>query len=315
MSATPGSLPLPRCAARACAALAVLACALPARAQVPTIDVAAIAKAVEIIDHAQTQINRLNTIRDHLDDQVVAATRPWQDLAAEAEALRTSAINLPGAVTRPPPLIGGMLQQRAQGTAPVEPGDSTNAELLDPPDDTAAQVRAAVTPTAAGDPLAGDRAARIATAVAHHDRRRRLLAADRDRREMRNAADVRLAGRSMSVAAAAERSLTAGQASWEERSWSALWERSAATAHTHAVMTAQLLNHASADHERRTLERQESLAAGARARIAALQAVARSKANHAAYQASTTRDGGDDLWESCGGRFFSGGCETVPAGF
>ena len=308
------ALPLPR-TARACAVLALLGCALPARAQLPTIDVAAIAKAVEAIGKAQTQIERLNSIRDHLDDQVVAATRPWQDLAAEANALRTSAIALPGAVVQPPPLIGGMLQQRAQGAAPVEPGDPTNAELLAPPSDTAAQVRAAVTPTAAGDPLEGERAARAARALAHHDRRRRLLAADRNRRAMRNAADVRLAGRTMSVTAAAEGSLVNGQASWAERSWSALWERSAATAHTQAVMTAQLLAHASAGHERRTLERQESLAAAARSRIAALQAVARSKAAHAAYQASATRDGGDGLWESCGGRFFSGGCETVPAGF
>lgn len=305
---------LPR-TARACAALALLGCALPARAQFPVVDVAAIEKAVEQIQKIQTQIDRLTNVRDLLDLQVVAATRPWQDLAAEAAALQTSAIALPAAVVRPPPLVGGMLQQRAQGTAPVEPGDPSNAELLAPPSDTAAQVRAAVTPTAAGDPLAGARAVRTARAVAHHDRRRRLLAADRNRRAMRNAADVRLAGRTMSVAAAADRSLVAGQDSSGERSWSALWERNTATAQTQAVMTAQLLAHASADHERRTLERQEALAAGARSRIAALQAVAGSKAAHAAYQASTTRDGGDDLWESCGGRFFSAGCETVPAGF
>ncbi len=301
-----------RAAAPGAAALLVM---LPAaRAQLPTIDVGAIAKAVEMIQKAQDQIDKVEEVRAEINREVTKATRPWTQLATQAAALQASAISLPASLTAPP-AIGGVLEGRVEGTATVPAGGIPNAEYVTPQADTAAQVTAAITPTVAADPLQGERAARVARERLLREPARLRIAADRLRRAGLNAADARLAGRGMNVLAAAGTAIGQNDASSAERTWSALWERNAALTQTVAVLQSQALAYDAAGHERRTLERQEALARASRERIAALQAVARSKAAHAAYMANPNRDAGDDRFEECGGRFYSGGCETVPQGF
>lgn len=303
--------------ARPAFALAALAAWLlvpaAARAQLPTIDVANIANTAEIITKAQDQIDRIEQVRDRIDQQVLAATDPWADLAAEATALRTSAITLPGALGTPP-AVGGRLRARLEGTRTPLPGEPANADLVTPPQATPAQVRAGITPTATGDPLAGTAATRLARERQLRERARQRLAAAVQREREQAATAATLAGTGMTVWDSAAGAFAVHDAS-PDTSWTALHERNVALTQTLAVVESQALALRIAELERATLQRQDALTHAARGRLAAYQAAAVSKQRHAAYQASATRDAGDDLIEECGGRFFSGGCETVPAGF
>lgn len=293
--------------------LAALLAPAAARAQLPTIDVAAIAKAVEMIQKAQDQIDKVEELRAKVDDMSATVTNPWADLAAEADALRTSAMTLPAALGTPPRL-GSRLQARLDGSRSPLPGEPPNADYTAPPGPTQAQITAAITPTAAGDPLAGDRAGRLARETQLRERARRRIAADRQRRTAQSAADGELAGTAMHVRTEASTAFSTNEAS-TDLSWASLMERNAAMTQTVGVLQSQLLAFELAEHERRTLERQDALSFAGRQRIAALQAAAASKAAHAAYMADPGRDAGDGRMEECGGRFFTAGCETVPAGF
>lgn len=301
-----------RCRAAGLAAAALLS-PLAARAQLPTIDIGAIAKAIELIDKAQDQIDKVEEVRARIDDMTAAATNPWADLAASARALQDSAMNLPAAAGTPPRL-GSRLQARLDGTRTQLPGEPPNDAYVNPPGPTQPQIDAAIVPAVADDPLEGDRAARLARERLLRERARQRIVADRQRRAAQNVADASLAGTGMSVRESAATAIATNDAA-ADSSWSALMERSAGLTQTVAVLQSQALAFQIAEHERRTLERQDALARAGMQRIAGLQAVAASKQAHRAYMADPGRDGGDALLEECGGRFFSGGCETVPPGF
>ena len=297
----------------AAAALSLAALLAPAaRAQFPTIDVAAIAKAVELIGKAQDQIDKTEEVRARIDDMTAAVTDPWADLAAEASALGTSALSLPGTLGTPP-APGGRLRARLDGTRVPLPSEPSNAALLAPPAATPGQIAAAITATVANDPLAGDAATRLARERTLRGRADQRLSAARQRGIAQHAADAQLAGVALNVQAQAAQAFATNEAS-ADTTWTALLERNAAMSQTLGVLQSQLLALELAAHERDALQRQDALARRSAARIAALQAAAASKARHRAYEANPARDGGDDTLEDCSGRFFTCG-RALPAGF
>ena len=302
------------------AALGLAALLAPAaRAQLGVIDVGAIAKAVERIekaqeqiDKAQEQIDKTEELRNILDEMTSGVTDPWTELAAEASALDTSALPLPGALGTPP-APGGRLRARLDGTRVPLPSEPSNADLLAPPAATPGQITAAITPTAADDPLAGDAAARLARERQLRLRAEQRLAALRQRGIAQHAADAQLAGLLLNVQQQAAQAFATNEAS-ADTTWTALLERNAAMSQTLGVLQSQLLALELAAHERAALQRQDSAARAAAARIAALQAAAASKARHRDYEANPARDGGDDTLEDCSGRFFTCG-QALPPGF
>lgn len=295
------------------AALGLAALLAPAaRAQFPTIDVAAIAKAVEIVDKAQEQIAKTEEVRSRIDDMTAAATDPFADLAAEASALGASAWTLPSAIGTPR-AAGERLRARLDGTRAPLPSEPTNAELLAPTAATAAEIEAALLPLVASDPLAGDAALRLARERQLRERERERIAAASARALEQIAADALLAGTIANVRGEAA-AAWGRQESAADTSWTALLKQSSAQTQTLGVLQSQTLALQLAALERETMQRQDALELAAANRIAALQALAASKARHQAYESDPARDAGDALLDACGGRFFS--CAVpLPPGF
>ena len=295
------------------AALGLAALLAPAaRAQFAVVDVGAIAKAAEQLDKAAEQLSKAEEIRSRIDDMTAAATDPFADLAAQASSLGTSAWTLPGALGTPA-AAGERLRARLDGRRAPLPSEPSNAELLSPPAASAAQISAALLPTVASDPLAGNSAARLPRERLLRERARQRLAAAAARDLEQVAADALLAGRAANVRARASAAWTAQQAA-TDTSWTALLRQSSAQTQTLGVLQSQALALELAALERETMRRQNSAAFAAARRIAALQAAASSKARHRAYEADPDRDGGDGLMEACGGRFFTCGA-PLPPGF
>ena len=295
------------------AALGLAALLAPAaRAQFAVVDVGAIAKATEQLAKAQDQLAKAEEIRSRIDDMTAAATDPFADLAAQASSLANSAWTVPGALGTPA-AAGERLRARLDGSRAPLPSEPTNAELLAPTAATPAQIEAALLPTVAADPLAGDAAARLARERLLRERARQRIAAAAARAREQIAADALLAGLAANVRAQAA-SAWGEQESATDTSWTALLRQSSAQTQTLGVLQSQALALQLAALERETMRRQNSAAFAAANRIAALQAAAASKGRHRAYEADPDRDGGDDLMEACGGRFFT--CATpLPPGF
>lgn len=295
------------------AALGLAALLAPAaRAQFPTIDVGMIAKGVEIIDKVQEEIDKTEEVRARIDDMTDVAADPYAALAATRAALGATAWGVPAALGTPRP-PGERLRARLDGRRAPLPSEPTNAALLAPPEATPAQVEAALRPTVANDPLAGDAAARLARERLLRDRARQRIAAGRTRALEQIAAESLLAGTIANVRDAAAAAWGRQEAA-TDRSWTALLRQSSAQTQTLGVLQSQLLALELAKLERETMQRQDALERAAADRVAALQALAASKARHRAYEADPDRDAGDDLLDDCGGRFFS--CsEPLPPGF
>ena len=150
------------------AAVGALAAAA-ALAQFAVVDVGAIAKAVEQIHAMTRQLQQISAFRQQMDDQVRAMVQPFTALVVNAQDLADQAITLPaqlGAV----PALGARLTARLTPT-PSNP-------FLQPRTPTAADLVAAVTPTATGDPLVPNPAETAQRALqAHAPQQQRLDAA------------------------------------------------------------------------------------------------------------------------------------------
>lgn len=270
----------------------------PLMAQFPVIDIGSIKQAIELTSKANAQLEQARAFRAQLDAQVAALTAPFATLHLQSRELATSALSLPGTLGTPP-AIGAALQARVNNPA------AGYATLAAP---TAAQVRAAVTDSAAGDPLhrtpGGARTARdLAALQAAQTALAERLAAD----QARWATEARSLGTALNALTRATAAGTALESS-TAGSWTAWSARQAAALHTVTNLQSKTLELHAAGLAREIAAQQDGLREAARARTALVTAAADSKTAFANYMA-TDRADGDELLESCMARLFTGGCQ------
>lgn len=279
-------------------ALLCLLAAAPLAAQFPVIDIGSIKQALELTGKATDTLNQARAFREQLDAQVAALTAPFASLHLQSRELATSALSLPSSLGNPRAL-GTALQARLADPA------AGYATLVAP---TAAQVRAAVTDTATGDPLhrlpGGARTARDLAALQAAQTALAERLADRQARWTTEAQALGTALNALTRATAAGTALEANTGG----SWTAWSTRQAAALHTVANLQSKTLELASAGLAREIADQQDALREAARARTALVAGAAASKAAFATYMA-TDRDDGDALLERCLTRLFTGGCQ------
>lgn len=279
------------------APLLAILLAAPAAAQFPVSDLGVLSQTLRLTAEAQKQLEQARAFRQQLDAQVAAVATPFAQLHLAAGDLATSTIALPGSLGTPRAL-GAAIQARLNNAG------AGYATVAAP---SAAQVRAAVTDTAAGDPLhptpGGARATRDAAAATAAQTAAGAALADA---HGRLATETRALGTALNVL---QRTGTAGAAleGLPDGSWTAWSARQTAALHTVGNLQAKALELQAAELARRIAERQDALRESARQRLAMLGAAARSKARFAAYM-GTARDDGDDLFEACAARLFTAGC-------
>lgn len=278
--------------------LLCLPAAVPLAAQFPVIDIGSIKQALELTGKATATLDQAKAFREQLDAQVAALTTPFATLHLQSRELATSALSLPTSLGTPRAL-GTALQAR------VNDATAGYATLAAP---TAAQIRAAVTDSAAGDPLhrtpGGTRTARNLASLQAAQTALAARLADQQARWTTEAQTLGTALNALTRATATGTALEANTGS----SWTAWSARQAAALHTVANLQSKTLELDAAGLAREIAAEQDGLREAARTRTALVAAAAASKTAFAAYMA-TDRDDGDALLERCLARLFTGGCQ------